>query len=200
MSIEMYPRLLKPNGEKYRYFDEIGIAFDKIPYKSKEGDSFTIVSAAVAGLLSGSLFYEISRDVFFGGNNIDGFVLDRQRYHYFRIVELAQKLTVCPYNPNLIFVPENYSNDLPESVENYVDFIFNIVQLNEDIGQSKNILFEGSNASNSKFAQTLESFCYEMDREDIIVLFESIQQKINNDPRFHQLKHTQKIYFGSSTS
>ena len=89
---------------------------------------------------------------------------------------------------------------MPESVENYVDFIFNIVQLNEDIGQSKNILFEGSNASNSKFAQTLESFCYEMDREDIIVLFESIQQKINNDPRFHQLKHTQKIYFGSSTS
>lgn len=199
MSIEMYPRLLKPNGETYQYFDEIGIAFDKIPYKSKEGDSFTIVSAAVAGLLPGSLFYQLSRDVFFRGKNIDGSVLDRQQHHYFRIVELANKLTVCPYTPNLIFVPENYSNDLPASVKNYVDFIFDIVKLNEDFGQSKNILFEGSNASNSKFAQTLESFCYEMDREDIrediIVLFESIQQNINNDPRFHQLKHTQKIYF-----
>jgi len=199
MPLEIYPRLLKPNGEKHQYFDEIGIAFDKIPYESIEGDSFTIVSAAVAGLLPGSLFYQISRDVFFRGKNIDDFVLDRQRYHYFRIVELAQKLTVCPYNPNLIFVPENYSNDLPASVENYVDFIFDIVKLNEDFGQSKNILFTGSNASNSSFAQTLESFCYEMDgyREDIIVLFKSIQQNINNDPRFHQLIYTQKIYFGS---
>ena len=197
MPIEIYPRLLKPNGEIYQYFDEIGIAIDKIPYESIDGDSFTIVSAAVAGLLPGSLFYQKSRDVFFRGKNIDDFVLDRQRYHYFRIVELAQKLTVCPYTPNLIFVPENYSNDLPASVENYVDFIFDIVKLNEDFGQSKNILFEGSNASNSSFAQTLEYVYYDMDNDinDAIDLFKSIQQSINNDPRFHQLIHTKNIYF-----